>query len=255
MIVDYYFKTKNVANRIYQNLLKIDIAVLITESKAINSINHQGIKGSIREYGLGRLLIKYLPYGWDVGKGQIHDKYGEQSNETDLIVYNKSVIPPMMFGDNLGLFPIESCKYSIEIKTTSNSKEIKSTIVKFRKLLTLYNSNNNELIHRIYFAYATDLNLKSELERYKNLDSNFHTNPAINVICVIGKGYWYFQKEKKDNRTYSCWKFLKAIEGGYEIACFIGGVINTINTNGPSFGEYLMDKNHSFITVEEKEIS
>lgn len=44
------------ANRFFQDLLKADIKTLLAESFAITKINHEGIKGNIREYGFGRLL-------------------------------------------------------------------------------------------------------------------------------------------------------------------------------------------------------
>ncbi len=239
-------------NKFYQDILKLDISSLIGESNAIDSVVHNGIKGSIREYGLGRVLTKYIPFGWDIGTGQIHNENGEQSNETDLIVFHKALIPPMMFGNNLGFFPIESCRYAIEIKTKSTSKEIQTTISKFNRLKEL-KSNSIYYPIRTYFAYNNDLKDKSELDRYKELDVNFHTDPAINVICILGKGYWYFTQSNMNGKKTSYWRFMKSYDGNYEMVAFLSGVVNTLNDqnrDNVKFGSYLMIDKHQFENIE-----
>ncbi len=239
-------------NKIYQDLIKADIAALIAESDSIDLVNHKGLRGNIREYGLGKLISKYLPLEWDIGSGQIQDSHGSQSNETDLIIYNKSILPPMMFGENTGLFPLESCRYSFEIKTISTAPEIRSTIYKFRNLKQLNALDNSEII-TVYFAYKSDLNLKNELERYKELDENFHNDPAINVICVINQGYWFY-KNKNESKRISYWRSMQSLPDNYELACMIGGIINTLNANKPAFGNYLMGEEHNFSDIEHKEL-
>lgn len=177
------------ANKVFQDILKGDIQNLIRESKSINTLNHQGLKGNIREYGLGKIFEKYLPKDFAIGCGQIHDFEGTQSNETDLLIYNKHILPPIMFGESTGLYPLESCYYSIEVKTTSTAKEIQSTIEKFNTLKKLKPLKQNHRPITAYVALSTDLTSMTELERYKKYDPNFYINPAINVITVIGQGY------------------------------------------------------------------
>lgn len=230
------------ANKVFQKILEGDIQNLINESKSINFLNHQGLKGNIREYGLGKIFEKYLPKDFAIGCGQIHDFEGTQSNETDLLIYNKHILPPIMFGESTGLYPLESCYYSIEVKTTSTAKDIKSTIVKFNKLKELKPLNPNHRPITAYIALSTDLTSMTELERYKKYDPNFYTNPAINVIVVVGQGYWYYQSERLANgKRYGYWNFAEPADN-YELGYLIGGVINTLNgtKNNPSFGYYLL---------------
>mgnify|MGYP000406736360 CR=1 FL=1 len=42
------------------------------------------------------------------------------------------------------------------------------------------------------------------------------------------------------------------MENNFELACFIGGIINTLNEGKPEFGNYLMDQENSFIDIEKK---
>lgn len=233
------------ANKIFQDILKGDIQNLINESASINTINHQGLKGDIREYGLGKILEKYLPKDFAIGSGQIHDFEGTQSNETDLLIYNKHILPPIMFGESIGLYPLESCYYSIEAKTTSTAQEIQTTIEKFNTLKKLKSLNQSRPI-TVYVALSTDLTSITELERYKKYDPDFYSSPAINVITIIGKGYWYYQNQKlADGSWYGYWNFART-EDNYELGYLVSGIINTLNgtKNNPSFGNYLLPDGH-----------
>lgn len=239
------------ANQLFQDLLKADIQSIIAESKIVDTVEHKGIKGNIREYGLGRLLSKYLPYDWAISSGQIIDSEGVQSAQTDLILYNKNILPPLMFGDSLGLFPIESCTYAIEVKTTSTATEIQSTIGKFTKLKQLKDFRGENIIHRVYFAFNSDLGETTELERYKKYDPHFHTNPAINIICIIGKGYWYYYTVKNsEGRWQSMWRFYPAQTDNFEVGSLTAGIINTINAGKPPFGWYLFENGKLFERLE-----
>lgn len=229
-------------NKIFQDIVKNDINNLIRESEAINDVQHSGLKGNIREFGIGKLLLKYLPHDYAIGSGQVQDSNGKQSNESDLIIYNKHILPPIMFGEQTGFFPIESCNYVIEVKTTSNATEIKSTIVKFNNLKSLYSLSGNIPV-RAYLAYSTDLSNDNEFERYIKYDPEFLTNPAINVICVVGHGYWYFQHSFfPDGSIFGVWNFIKA-EINYEFGYLISGIVNTLSLfkNNPAFGYYLLE--------------
>ena len=249
-------------NKIYQDILKVNIAKLIAESSAINIIGHCGIKGSIREFGLGNLILKYLPHEFDIGKGQIQDFNGMQSSETDIIIFHKGILPHILFSDDLGIYPIESCMYSLEVKTKSTANEIKTTIEKFNSLLKLNPLSPKNINHpfhqlkirfkefhpqRTYFAYSSDLSNKTEFERYKELDPQFDIMPAINIICVLGQGYWFFNKEvyknnDNDELIRTKWLFCPSNDN-YELIALIAGIINTLlqRKNYPSFGNYILD--------------
>jgi hypothetical protein len=227
-------------NKSFQDLLKADIAALIAESFAIDKINHEGLKGNIREYGFGRLLSKYLTHDWAIGKGQIHDHLGNESAETDLLIFNKSILAPIMFGELLGLYPLDSCAYSIEVKTRSTAKEIQTTIKKFNTLKKLTPINNTHQIHRVYIALSSDLKKVSELERYKKYDKNFYTDPAANIIVVLGQGYWYYNRGNKEGKNFGYWQFIEPLKDFYELGMLLGGIMNTLNANSPPFGYYVL---------------
>jgi hypothetical protein len=93
------------------------------------------------------------------------------------------------------------------------------------------------------FAFGSDLvpDGKGELARYRELDPEADTSPAIPVLCVAGRGYWWY----KPNEPAEKWINHPPSEDNDEIVDFLGGVVNTIPDNvvlkgRPRFGHYLL---------------
>ncbi|TGL36057.1 DUF6602 domain-containing protein [Leptospira perdikensis] len=228
------------AHKIYTGRLTNDIRNLIQTSNEIEKIRHLGLRGGFRETSLGKIFKNYLPIGYELGSGEVIDSENNTSRETDLLIYNKSLIPPILFSIDEGCFPIESCHYIFEIKSTSNANEIQTSIQKFNEIRNLKYTPNNKKTQPIcvYFAYATDITEISELERYSRYDKNFWTNPVIDVICIIGKGYWYCQRDQNQQRII--WYFNKSEKDNYEVGLFLSGIINTLSSVN-QFGYYTID--------------
>lgn len=152
-------------------------------------VTHNGIKGGLNENELRQIILQVIPSKYKITRGVIQNSNGDQSNETDLIIYDDEIIPPFI-KDEISFVPVEAVKYIIESKSTLNSTEIKTTIEKF---------NNHKKIGytspTIIFSFSSDATL-NELLRYKKYDENFFTSPAATVLCISGKGYYF--KETKD---------------------------------------------------------
>lgn len=244
----------------YRQRLMSEFQRLMNESKDASLISHPVLKGNIREQGLGRLIAQILPDGWDIGKGQIHDSFGNQSGEIDLIIYNKKIIPPLLFSEKEGIYPIESVLYVFEIKSKSTSKEISTTIEKFQKVRNLKSiSKSYERLITIYFCFGTDLIDKSEYERYKELDEKWYWSPDIPIITVIGKGYWCYWSESKDKINFkSAWIEKIADQNFSELYSLIAGISNTIADENsslkaiPGVGSYLFNEDSMLTFIDEK---
>lgn len=229
---------------IFRDLIKVNIESMISESNSIESIDHKGLKGTIREFGIGNLISKYLPQEWVIGHGEIQDSIGNSSSEIDLLIFNLNMLPAALFGNELGVYPIESCKYVFEVKTNSNASEIKSTINKFEKLKKLSPLKPDLKPIRVYFAFRSNLNdTINELERYKKYDSKFYSDPAINVLCVIGQGYWFYKQDFVKGIKVGGWLQIPDDREYMSVSNLIGGMINTLNGDDkPHFGEYILSK-------------
>jgi hypothetical protein len=160
------------------------ITTLKNEFEVNKNIVHQGIKGGLNENELSSLIRDVIPQKYQVTKGIIENANSEQSNETDILIYDDEVLPLYMKND-LTFVPVEAVKYNFEVKSTLNSTELKTTIGKFERFKSIGGNAPTVL-----FAFSSDIK-GSELNRLKNNDDGFLTNPAISVLCISNKTYYY----------------------------------------------------------------
>jgi len=236
------------ANKMYRDRLCNQINYAIREAQAAKGIDHPGLVGRIRELAASHLFKPLLPSGFEVGTGKLCDKNGNQSDETDLVIYNKSILPPLMYSEREGLFPIEACFYSIEIKSKVTASELQDAIRKSRRVLALdyvssstQRARNISLVIPILFAFDSDLSDSgiSELQRYAKYDPDWMKTPVLGAFCVVGRGYWYH------NRKESRWFFHPATQEFDEVIDLISGIVNTLGkarmqVRQAALGLYLM---------------
>ncbi|HCL5534519.1 TPA: hypothetical protein N2N29_000515 [Citrobacter werkmanii] len=217
----------------YQALLRSKVQSAMAQAKAAAGFTHQGVKGSVLEILVSQLFRPLLPADIGMGTGQIIDSYtGEMSGQIDIILYDKAILPPIIFDANTGLFPIESVLYTIEVKTTLNSTELTSAHKSAKAIRQnfsyrpgLKDTNNNELNHSIekvisvVFALNSDLKRDgiSEAGRYRKIYKN--EERFIRAICVADREYCY------EDRDY--WRSTRNTENFDEILLFISGISNT----------------------------
>ena len=238
------------ANKIFIDKFKKEVESLISDRDFSEAIDRMATRGDIIEEAISSLFSKYFPNRCGFGKGIILDSFDNKSKEVDIVIFDKDNIPPICFGDKSknkerveGFFPIESCWYAIEIKKKLNNKELEKTIENLDSVKELKSLNRRPV--RMLFACSSDLvgdDIKKEFERYKKMDKNWDTDPAVHVLCIIGKGYLFVQDviRNKDGKKVLLWKYVKSQTGYFEAACCIGGMINTIT--GATFGRYLFNE-------------
>ncbi len=246
-------------NDLFRNKVITRINAAISEYRDASGIEHRALQGRIREIALDNLFRPLLPSGIEIGTGKILDNCGIQSHETDLIIYSKAVLPAIMYSEREGLFPAEACCYAIEVKSRATATEIKDALAKAESLRNLryaaglYDIQDVPINHPIkpvipaFFAFTTELaeNGKSELERYSEIDPHFREAPCLVAICVVGRGYWWWRRDKK-------WIFHPPTPDHDEIIDFLSGVINTIPDSlvargHPRLGNYLIQANRGTI--------
>lgn len=183
------------------SILKDKINEKINQLKSSYSTNsnikHPVVKGSFNENELSQLISEIIPKRYILTQGIIENAKDEQSSETDIIIYDNDILPSYIQNqNNLSFVPIEATKYIFEVKSKLNSKELKTTIQKFKK----YQEMGGEA-PSVLFSFSSDIN-SNELERYKKNDSLFFTTPAINVLCISDKTYCYKVTEEHFLKDY-----------------------------------------------------
>lgn len=235
----------------YKELLRSRIESAVAQARAAKGVSHKGLKGEILEILIKDLFRPLLPSDIGVGTGQIIEYYSKKlSTQHDIILYDKSILPPILFEGSSGIFPIESVLYTIEIKTTLTAAELKTAheaardLNRFCYLPGLKDEHGNEKHHRIekarsvIFALNTDLTGtgKSEAERYR--DIYLDDIPYLVAICIVDREYWF---EKRGN-----WIRLPNAKKYDDVLGFIGGVMNTYkgvaeSRGHPNLGNYIID--------------
>ena len=236
----------------YQAFLRAKIKGAISEARAASTLTHKGVKGTVLEILISKLFYPLLPSDIGIGTGQIIEQHsGQLSTQMDIILYDKSIVPPILFDETNGLFPIESVLYTIEVKTTLNATELAIAHESAKKLSTfkylpgLKNKygedvhHNIERVRTVIFALNSDLSKNgiSEAKRYEKIYSQKNHYPHLRAICIAEKEYCY-----EDGKF---WITFNNEDKFDEILSFIGGVTNTYKSvsksrHSPSLGNYII---------------
>lgn len=227
-------------NEKYKAMFRLRVATAIAAAKAVAEITHPVVKGRIREILVGDMFRPLLPADLGVGTGHIVGSDGDISTEQDIVIYDRHILAPVLFGEGgLGLFPIECVLATVEVKTKMTATELRkahdsaAAIHRFRYLPGEREKLTGRVLpHDVRNAIATVLALgtdlscsgKEEIDRYREINPG--PDPALRAICVSGRGYWYF----KDGR----WECHKA-DGQHDETCaFVVGLFDTFSVVGAS---------------------
>ncbi|NHB09977.1 hypothetical protein GWK53_26210 [Burkholderia cepacia] len=236
----------------YQKFLRAKIKGAVEEARAASTLSHQGVKGTVLEILISKLFRPLLPSDVGVGTGQIIEQHGgTMSNQMDIILYDRSILPPALYDDSVGIFPIEAVLYAIEVKTTltysdlSRAHDAAAQLYKFRYLPGLQDVGGNNVHHSIervrsvVFALNSDLsgNDSNEASRYEKIYTQKNDIPHLRAICVAGREYWYDDGEH--------WIRCPVGMEFDEVLGFIGGVTNTYRNvarsrHYPALGNYIV---------------
>ncbi len=232
------------SNSILRDAFTITIDSVIREATNASQLGHRGLEGRARELLASRLIQPFLTSQVGIGTGKIIDSTGNKSREMDILIYSASILPPLLYGDRFGVFPVESCLYTVEVKSKLNATEMKRSIESARNLGSFKMVSQRPLVIPTLFAFDSSLKKdpKAEIARYREYDRDADTCPAIKAFCIVGRGYWYFWREG----TNAHWHYVKATPKRDEVIAFVTGVVNTIprmlgQASYPRFGHYIAD--------------
>ena len=80
---------------------------LRAEVDFINTLfQHQGVKGAGNEGVLRDLLIRFIPKRYSIGTGIVIDRFGNQSRQCDIVIYDTFLYPSLLSLATVHLFPV-----------------------------------------------------------------------------------------------------------------------------------------------------
>jgi hypothetical protein len=252
------------SSEILRRELKKDIHSALQAATDAMALDHAGFRGRVREILTARLLRPILPPGIDIGTGKITDSQGSLSSETDLVIFSRSTLPPLIYEHSTGIFPVEACIYAIEVKSVLTASELQDSLEKIQRLKTLrylysfYPLNfvrpigpPSSIVIPALFAFSSDLSPEglSEIERYRKHDASANTSPLLPIICIPGRGYWRFGATESGPR----WLCHSPTPEYDEVIDFIAGISNTIpeeiwKKGHPFYGNYIMLADRNWTT-------
>lgn len=165
-------------------------------------ISHKGEKGALREYFMAELIRPCIPTQFGVGSGIVVDAYGGKSRQSDVIIYDRRILPPIMLAGDRGIFPIDSVLVVIEVKSILKASHYKTLVKAGRHFFPKSKDNPNGLhiaipggledhntVYPLYavFGYTADAD-RDELERLEEQVPG--GSYYIRLICILAKGVW-----------------------------------------------------------------
>ena len=195
-------------NKVYRDIVLSRVQAAIGAARAVTGVGHKGLKGQLREILVKDLFPPLLPTDIGLGTREIVTEDDHHSDQQDIVMYDRRILPPVTLEQTTGIFPIESVLYAIEVKSILTAAELRSSHASATALSHLtygpgkFDEDDQpictEVAKLIYtvFAFGTDLRVheKSDLDRYCEILSG--EPPAIKAICVVGSGYWYWSPKK-----------------------------------------------------------
>jgi hypothetical protein len=228
----------------YQAFLRAKIEGAIVEAKAAALLSHQGVKGTVLEILVARVFRPLLPSDIGIGTGQIIDCTGRMSNQVDIVLYDREIMPPGLYDESTGFFPVVAVLYAIEVKTTLTRTELVKAHHCAMKLAEFsylpghtdedrdVTSHTIERVRSVVFALSSKGASTGEAARYAEVVAAANEPEAIRAICVAGKEYCYDSGE--------LWVSQRFISRYDEVLSFLGGVMNTYRNVSRSRGSPLL---------------
>lgn len=242
-------------NPFIRETLVRNIARAIEEHRIAADLRHKGLRGLTREVAIRELFLPILPPRFSVGTGVIGDSFGNQSRQSDVVIYCPDLLPARVFGET-AMFPIESVLVSIEIKSKLTAKELKASLTAGRliedelRFTSGWLDPNTHLpvnsqvlpIYRVLFAFES---LKSsdpdeEFDRYIRYVED--GKRSIDALCIVGKGFWAYSSSP----AVQGWRHRAATEHYDEVLALLYTITDSLHYTAssrgtPSIGLYIHD--------------
>lgn len=162
-----------------------------------SQLQHQGVKGGIREDALKHALRDLLPLKYSIGSGIVVDAYDTQSKQQDFVIYDGFGSPVFLKSESQVILPVESVYATTEIKSTINKGELEiaignvASIKKLQKSLFHPPGVNivpSNFIYSSVFAYTSDVDIMTLKKRFDEMSRDIIFSQRISTICILDQG-------------------------------------------------------------------
>lgn len=160
-------------------------------------IEHNTLKGTVREDRLKDCLKELLPKKYNITSGCIVDANEKQSKQQDFIIYDNFNSPSFIASAKEQVVPIESVYATVEVKSTLTIDELKKSLKNIESVHLLEKTKpmSNLLIDTtmkapicMIFAYTSDTSLENIVEHVDEINKEILFENRVSIICILDKG-------------------------------------------------------------------
>jgi hypothetical protein len=233
---------------------------MLERVKALSSLNHKLTKGELKELFVSAILRRFLPIQFDIGTGIIVNHRGDQSRQTDIVIYDNRVMPPFIKEQAIGVYPAESVIAVLEVKSLLSKKELLSAETSAVQLYdTVYSPagfyqgysppSPKPLCGIIGFRGNGCKELSDQQAGIAWLSEHIS---HLFLICVADRYSW-----AKVGSPTPTWEFKKADETHEEVKRFIAILLDNIRTRSEARYQQLAGTHYDWLSIylrDQKEI-
>ena len=172
------------------------------EFEEIKSNNpHYGERGEEAENIVKDFLNSHLPKRFHADTGFVIDHDDNQSDQTDVIVYDADNSPIYRTGSKSLIVTSDNVAAAIEVKTNLNKKELEDSARKIASVKRLKRSPITDVdqpvtfsplintkSYGVVFAYESETSLETLAENLKEINRKYPSDQWIDLIVVLDKG-------------------------------------------------------------------
>jgi len=208
---------------------------LMEEADALKNLDQKSLKGRLRELFVAKILSKFLTSQFGHGTGVIINQKGEQSEQIDIIIYDRRILPPFIEKEKVGVYPAECVLAVIQVRSWIYKETIKEYSDSAKKLYDEIYNPASSLFHSplelkpLYSLIGFyDKGIFKSESREEILNWMMKNAKPLMGVCLVNKFSWLNVMMHKTKGRGS----LKMVDktNNEETKAFIAVLIDNIRT-------------------------
>jgi hypothetical protein len=150
-------------------------------------ISHKGEKGQENELAIARVLERLIPRRYGVGSGLLIDSTGQESQQTDIVIFNHAEDPAVLAQTTQVLFPVENVHACIEVKTRVAKSDIVDAGKKHASLEKLQPVGARKIPLSTFLGFTGSVSVHTLVGHIQSLLAE-NVDHRPDVLCVLELG-------------------------------------------------------------------
>ena len=189
-------------NKLAVSLLENQIATALRSAESVSEIGHAGARGRLREIFVQDLIEPFLPETWGVSTGIVICSDGtettkSQSGQEDILIYDPSLLPPLIKRSEQAVLPIEAVLAIVEVKSVLSASDYSQAVKHSSEIRAMPTSLSldaaalnilNQFRYPLYhlYGFTSDISGEEKNEWDRLLEAHEKhglTSPVLNSVC------------------------------------------------------------------------